>query len=117
MGAQHKPVSFDALLTDTERGELEQLAQRYGLNRRIVLATLARSSAQMVEGFHGNNARSDGALIECQTAIADYRKHLVNCMEQAECAQARVDEVLRQLQAEASPTERARLAWTACKHG
>jgi hypothetical protein len=63
MNAKRKPKEaslpdFDALLTKEQMALLEARGRGFGVNRRIVLAVLTRSRAQLIEGGDGDTPES-----------------------------------------------------------
>lgn len=74
----------------------EQVKERearddFGAHRRAMLATLIRSSQQLIEGFREDIESGDGkTLFELVESIESYKKHLKVLIELSDCAEARL---------------------------
>lgn len=76
---------FDAMLTDEQMMEIEaQQELTWGMKRRMTLAVLSRSKAQLLEGFGGVDDAE--ILLEMIDHAADYRDYLKACVEDANAA-------------------------------
>jgi len=78
--------SFDALFTMDQVQERER-ADDFGVNRRIMLATLTRSSAQLIDGFRGDDGAGASSMLK---AIGGYKDYLKALLEMTECAENRI---------------------------
>jgi hypothetical protein len=79
-------MDFDAALTWEQVEKCEK--DDFGANRRALLATLTRSSKQLLEGFC--QSKSLAVLLTTIECIQDYQAHLKMLMELSECAEARL---------------------------
>ena len=82
---------FPAVLTAEQMYSGEALAASHGIARRIALATLTRSSEQMLEELDGETCQ---ALLSAQESIASYLKWREHETEFLMAAQARILAVL-----------------------
>lgn len=79
-------IDFDSLLTGEQMTRLEDIAQEYGAQRRLAIATLARSKSQLLPGF----ASDPDVLKDTIEAVADFQKHARHLVEIADIALARL---------------------------
>ena len=80
---------FDALLTKEQMATLEDKLKGFGVNRRIVLAVLTRSRAQLIEGG-GTPESSAKGLLTTIKSVESFQNHLKDLEEMAATAWARL---------------------------
>ena len=81
------PADFKAALTDKQMEDFGR-PDLFGVERRIVLATLARSGPQLMESFK-DDAEGD-LLMDIVDQMTEYEKHLKALLEFTEAARARL---------------------------
>jgi hypothetical protein len=80
---------FNAAITSDQLKSFGE--DQWGAMRRIVLATVARSSDELIEGFGPQVAEDDGdTIISVIDQISAYRKHLEAAAELADAAICRL---------------------------
>lgn len=79
------PYAFTPALTWQQVEEHESRTD-IGVNRRIMLATLTRSSQELIDGFSENS----DALFSAVEQITAHRDYLTACIELADAAIARL---------------------------
>lgn len=84
--AEMAEFDFEPATTLDEMGEIEAAAQAFATNRRVVLAILDRSKAQLVNGYKAN----PDALPTTMEMVDEFLKHAKDLVEMAETAQARL---------------------------
>lgn len=80
---------FSQLLTDDEMQKLEDVAQSYGISRRMASALLSRSKAFLMDNSKDDPSGSVELYLDMAERMQDYKEHLKNQLEQAEVAEAR----------------------------
>lgn len=95
LNAKRKPKEaalpdFDALLTKEQMTTLENKLKGFGVNRRIVLAVLTRSRAQLIEGGGGTPESVAEVLMKMASSVQDFQDHLKDLEEMAATAWARL---------------------------
>lgn len=81
------PADFAAALTEQQMSEFGE-PDLFGVERRMVLATLARSGPQLMEGFK-DDAEGE-VLLDLVDQMTEYEKHLKALLELTEAARARL---------------------------
>lgn len=81
--------NFEAAITEEQMKELGK-SDLMGVNRRIALATLTRSSDQLLDGFSPVNDEDASTLTTVVKAVSDYLEFLEESKALAESAQARL---------------------------
>lgn len=81
---------FDALLTKEQMALLEARGRGFGVNRRIVLAVLTRSRAQLIEGDGDTPESVAEVLMKMADTVQDFQDHLKDLEEMAATAWARL---------------------------
>lgn len=83
--------SFAPVFSEDQVSSFEDDCQNWGVSRPITMATLTRSSEQLVEGFTAMIAENDGeAFVSLLDQISGYREHLNEMAQLAETAYARL---------------------------
>lgn len=83
---------FEPVFTDAQVERMEAAHNKtFGVGRRILMVTLARSGAQLVEMIEGMIAGGDDeAIFEMIDQITQYQTHVTDAAELAEAALARL---------------------------
>ena len=83
--------SFEPAFTKEQVLSFEETHnETWGVNRRLMMMTLARSSGQLIDSFADSADDSGDALFALIDQISDYGEHLNSGMELAEAAVARL---------------------------
>lgn len=82
-------LEFGAAITDAQREAIEETAHGFGISRRIALAVLSRSKAQLVGPAKENDAFGE-ASVHMLEAANEYVDHLKAMLDLAQTAQARM---------------------------
>jgi hypothetical protein len=87
-----KRPRFKAVFTDEQVKSFEAgHNETWGVKRRLLMMTMARSSKEMLENFAPLVTDNDGdAFFELYEQIKDYRDHLKAGVEMADAAMARL---------------------------
>lgn len=83
-------LDFNALLTKAQEETVEKKATDLAVNRRIALAVLTRSRAQLIEGDGGSPEDVGETLLDMVGAVEAFRDHAKDLQEIAEAAWARL---------------------------
>ena len=89
--AAQNVTSFEPVFSDDQVGSFEGEYQNWDVNRRLTLATLSRSSKQLIKGTASMIAENDGdAFVSLLDQISGYREHLNDMTKLADAAYARL---------------------------
>ena len=80
---------FDAAITEQQVKEIEEVAHRFGINRRLALVVLARSKGQLVEPSPKDDKTAQ-VPFDMFEAVDAYIDHLKGMTEMAKTAKARL---------------------------
>ena len=78
-------MNFDAALTQERVSEMEKVAQEWGVERRMMLITLARSRDQLLESFRND----PDSIMDIHDRLHSYEKHLSAALDMVKAAQRR----------------------------
>ncbi len=81
---------FTPLLTKEQMATVEKTAHDFGINRRVALATLTRSRAQLMAGGGASPENVGKTLLAMIDSVENFRDHLKDLQEVAETAWARL---------------------------
>ncbi len=90
------PTRFNAAITEKQLGAVEQAAQEWGVTRRIALATLSKSSKQLLKGLQSGGETTAEAMLAAHNSIREYLTWRTRETAMLEAAQARTLLVLEQ---------------------
>jgi hypothetical protein len=88
---KERPV-FEPTFSDEQVNTFEaNYNETWGVNRRLTMITLSRSSGQLIEGFASLITENNGdAFVSLIDQIKDYRQHLEDMTRLADTAAARL---------------------------